>query len=505
MAENETSEYILELRNISKSFPGVRALNDVTLKVRPKSVHALMGENGAGKSTLMKCLFGIYTRDEGTIIHNGREVHYSGTLDAINDRIAMIHQELHPEPHLSVMENVWLGRFPTKNLMVDFKKMATDTEELLKRLNVNLTPKDIVKTLSVSQIQSIEIVKAVSYNAQVIIMDEPTSSLTQEETERLFEIIRDLKNSGVSIIYISHKIDEIKQIADEVSIMRDGQMIGNWNIDDISNDMIISKMVGRDLENRFPPRSHTPGDVYMRVEGYTSIHDNSFREASFELRRGEVLGVGGLIGAQRTELIESFFGLRSIQAGRLFLDGKEVAIHNPQDAMKNGIALLTEDRKGSGLFPVLGVAENITIASYRRLANWLGMINNSQVNKISERRIAQLKVKTPSAKTPINSLSGGNQQKVLIARWLETEPVVLLLDEPTRGVDVAAKYEIYSLVEELAKQGKCVIFISSEMPELIGMADRIIVMCEGRITGELTGDDMTEENIMRLATMFMNH
>ncbi|MDR2209971.1 MAG: sugar ABC transporter ATP-binding protein [Spirochaetaceae bacterium] len=497
------NEYVLEMLNICKAFPGVQALNNVSLRVQPASVHAVMGENGAGKSTLMKCLFGIYNRDSGEIIHNGRPVRYSGTLDAIHDRIAMIHQELHPEPHLSVMENIWLGRLPLKNFVVDFKKMEQDTRELLERLNVKLDPRAVVKTLSVSHIQSIEIVKAVSFNAEVIIMDEPTSSLTAEEVDHLFKLIGDLKASGVSVIYISHKIDEIKRIADEVTIMRDGKTVGNWVIDDISEDMIISKMVGRDLTDRFPPRDHTPGEVYMRVEGYTSIHNNSFRDVSFELRSGEVLGIGGLVGAQRTELIESIFGLRAVKEGRLYLKGKEVKIRSPQDAMDNEIALLTEDRKGQGLFSVLSVAENIYIASYKKLSRFLGYINSALCNAIAKRSVDQLNIKTPSLRTPINSLSGGNQQKTLIARWLETEPSILLLDEPTRGIDVGAKYEIYKIIENLARQGKCIIFISSEMPELIGMADRILVMCEGRKTGELTGKNITEENILKLATKFM--
>jgi methyl-galactoside transport system ATP-binding protein len=501
--ELQNADHVLEMRDISKAFPGVQALKDVTLKVRPGSVHAIMGENGAGKSTLMKCLFGIYTRDSGEIIHNGKPVNYSGTLDAIKDHIAMIHQELHPEPHLSVMENIWLGRLPIKHGIVDFKKMEVDTKKLLARLNVNLNPKDIVKKLSVSHIQSIEIAKAVSFDAQVIIMDEPTSSLTAEEVDQLFELIRDLKATGVSVLYISHKIDEIKRIADEVTIMRDGQVIGNWPINDISEDMIISKMVGRDLTNRFPPKAHEPGEVYMRVEGYSSIHDNSFQDVSFELRCGEILGIGGLIGAQRTELVESLFGLRAIKEGKLTLNGKAVTIRTPQDAMANEIALLTEDRKGQGIFSVLSVAENIYITSYRKLAKFLGYIDTKICTEIANRRVKQLNIKTPSLRTPINSLSGGNQQKTLIGRGLETEPMVLLLDEPTRGIDVGAKYEIYKIIEDLAQQGKCIIFISSEMPELIGMADRIIVMCEGRKTGELTGNDISEERILKLATKFM--
>jgi methyl-galactoside transport system ATP-binding protein len=500
---NQQCKYVLEMLNISKSFPGVQALDNASLKIRPASIHAIMGENGAGKSTLMKCLFGIYTRDKGEIFHNGNPVHYNGTLDAIKDHIAMIHQELHPEPHLSVMENVWMGRLPLKGITVDFKKMEQDTQTILNRLKVAINPRTMVKKLSVSHIQSIEIAKAVSFGAEVIIMDEPTSSLASEEVELLFGLIRELQADGVSIIYISHKIDEIKRIANEVTIMRDGKTIGTWNIDDISENMLISKMVGRDISNRFPPRNHVPGDVYMKVENYTSIHDGSFRDVSFELRTGEILGIGGLIGAQRTELIESMFGLRAVKAGRLLLDGKEVKIHNPRDAMSNEIALLTEDRKSQGLFAVLSVVENIYIASYKKLAKFMGYINSQQCNAIAKKRIEQLSIKTPNIRTPANFLSGGNQQKVLIARWLETEPKILLLDEPTRGIDVGAKYEIYKIIENLAQEGKCVIFISSEMVELIGMADRILVMCEGRKTGELLGEDITEENILKLATKFM--
>ncbi len=497
------SNYVLEMNNIVKRFPGVLALNNVTLKLKKGTVHALMGENGAGKSTLMKCLFGIYIKDEGEIIHNGQVVNYSSTLDAINHRIAMIHQELHPEPYMSVMENIWLGRFPVKGIMVDYKKMYKDTKELLAQLNLDINPKAIVKTLSVSQIQSIEIAKAVSFNAEVIIMDEPTSSLTSEEVEHLFNIISGLKEKQVSIIYISHKMEEIKRISDEITIMRDGTLIGTWVEEELTTDMIISKMVGRDLTNRFPPRENTPGDVYLEMKNYTSIHSNSFQDVSLNLKKGEIVGLGGLVGAQRTELIEAIFGLRAITKGELVIEGKEVKITSPSDAMDNGIALLTEDRKGSGIFPVLGVGENIYIAIYKKIASKLGLINSKTCNDIAKKSIEQLDVKTPSAKTPIGSLSGGNQQKVLLARWLNTEPEILLLDEPTRGIDVGAKYEIYKIIADLAQQGKCVLMISSEMPELIGMADRVIVMCEGKKAGELEGDSINEDEIMRLATKFM--
>ena len=495
--------YILEMNNITKRFPGVLALDKVTLKVKPGTVHALMGENGAGKSTLMKCLFGIYVRDEGDVILDGQAVNFSGTLDAIQHGIAMIHQELHPEPHLTVMENVWLGRLPKKGIVVDYGRMYRDTKELLERLKLSMDPKALVKTLSVSQIQAIEIAKAVSFNAKVIIMDEPTSSLTEDEVEHLFEIIRDLRSKGVAVIYISHKMEEIKQISDQVSIMRDGQMIGTWESDELTTDMIISKMVGRDLSNRFPPKTNTPGEVYLRVENFSSIYPRSFQDVSFELRRGEILGLGGLVGAQRTELMEAVFGLRRLKSGKLYINGQEKKITSSSDAMDNGMAMLTEDRKGSGIFPILGVGENTYIAVYKRLAKFLGFINLKKCVQLAQESIKRLAIKTPSIKTPISSLSGGNQQKVLFARWLLTEPEILLLDEPTRGIDVGAKYEIYSIIADLAAQGKCIIMISSEMPELIGMADRIMVMCEGKKAGELEGDAINEEEIMRLATKFM--
>ena len=498
------NEYVLEMKNITKSFPGVKALDDVTLRLRPGKVHALMGENGAGKSTLMKCLFGIYAKDSGEILHNGKPVNYTCTLDAINDGVAMIHQELYPEPHLSVQENVWLGRLPVKRGMVDFRKMYEDTKALFQQLNMDLDPKALVRTLSVSKVQSIEIAKAVSHNAEVIIMDEPTSSLTENEVEHLFEIIEDLRSKGVAIVYISHKMEEIKRIADEVSIMRDGCMIGTWPADELDTDTIISKMVGRDMKNRFPTKPNHPGEVTMKVEDYTSIDPRSFQHVSFELHRGEVLGVGGLVGAQRTELIESIFGLRALQSGRLTVNGREVKINSPSDAMENHLALLTEDRKGTGLFPVLGVGENIYIASYKRIAKLLGYIDGRECNELARKGIQDLNVKTPSARTPINSLSGGNQQKALLARWLLTEPEILLLDEPTRGIDVGAKYEIYKIINDLATAGKSIIVISSEMPELMGMSDRIMVMCEGKLTGIVQGETMTEQNIMRLATQFMN-
>ncbi|RNB87326.1 sugar ABC transporter ATP-binding protein [Brevibacillus fluminis] len=498
------TEYVLEMKGICKEFPGVKALDDVTLQVRKGTVHALMGENGAGKSTLMKCLFGMYKPDAGEIILHGQKVQITSSKAALDSGISMIHQELHPVPFRNVMENIWLGRFPIKQIgpfpFVDEKKMQHDTNALLKELNLDVKPTDRVGSLSVSKIQSIEIAKAVSYHAKVIVMDEPTSSLTGAEVEQLFAIIEKLKSTGVSIIYISHKMEEILRISDDVTIMRDGKKIGTWNAAELTTDIIIARMVGRDLSQRFPERSNQPGDVLLKVEGLTSPFPQSFKNVSFELREGEILGVGGLVGAQRTELIEALFGLRSVVSGEIWIRGKRVKIKTPIDAKKQKIALLTEERRATGIFPVLPVWENTVMANLARYQRPYLLLDERMQKQQVAKSIDLLRVKTPSMKTLIKNLSGGNQQKVLLARWLLTEPDILLLDEPTRGIDVGAKYEIYSIIADLAKQGKSIIMISSEMPELLGMSDRIMVMCEGRLTGTVDGKSATEEDIMRLAT-----
>lgn len=499
--------YLLEMNNISKEFPGVKALDDVTLKVSAGSVHALMGENGAGKSTLMKCLFGIYIQDSGDIVLKGERVSINSSKDALDHGIAMIHQELHPVKFRNAMENMWLGRFPLKNYglfkLVDEKKMYKDTEELFKDLDIDVKPDTIVENLSVSIVQQMEIAKAISYDAKVIIMDEPTSSLTENEVEHLFKIIRGLREKGVAIIYISHKMEEILKISDEVTIMRDGKKIGTWNSEELTTDLIISKMVGRDLTNRFPDRDNKPGEVVLKVEGLTSPFPKSFKNVSFEVKKGEILGVGGLVGAQRTELLEALFGLRTIESGKILMNGKEINIKSPIDAKNYKIALLTEERRATGIFPILSVLENTVIANMDTYINSIGLLNDKKRKEDTEKEIDKLKTKTPSVDTLIKDLSGGNQQKVLLSRWLLTEPEILILDEPTRGIDVGAKYEIYSIIVELARQGKSIIMISSEMPELLGMSDRIIVMCEGRLSGIIDGKSATEEEVMRLASKYM--
>ena len=501
------SEYVLEMTGICKSFPGVKALDHAQLKLRPGKVHALMGENGAGKSTLMKCMFGIYKMDEGEIKMDGKPVSIHDPMDALNKGIAMVHQELQPIPARTVGENIFLGRYPLKKLLgfiplVDHKKMYADTAELLKRVRMSFDPKQKVGDLSVSQMQSVEIAKAVSANCRVLILDEPTSSLTANEVEALFRIIEDLKAANVAIVYISHKMDEILRIGDDVTIMRDGKYIGTWEAKELTVDKIITQMVGRELTNLYPERENVPAEVVFEVKDFTSINPRSFRNVNFQLRKGEILGVGGLVGAQRTELMEGIFGIRSHSKGQILYKGQELKIARPKDAIDQGIALLTEDRRSSGIMGVLSIADNISISSLNKYLDYGFLINGKKVENLVQENVKKMNIKTPSSKTQIKSLSGGNQQKVLIGRWLANAPDVLILDEPTRGIDVGAKYEIYCIIAELAKAGKSIIMISSEMSELIGMSDRIMVMCDGRVTGFVDGKEATQENIMAYATQF---
>ncbi|MBP9986481.1 MAG: sugar ABC transporter ATP-binding protein [Bacteroidales bacterium] len=501
------SEFVLEMRDVCKSFPGVKALDHVQLKLRPGKVHCLMGENGAGKSTLMKCMFGIYKMDEGQIYLDGEPVTISDPMDALKKGIAMVHQELQPIPARTIGENIFLGRYPLKKFLgfwpiVDHKKMYEDTAALLKKVRMDFDPKEKVGNLSVSQMQSVEIAKAVSANCRVLILDEPTSSLTQNEVDALFRIVEDLKAEGVAIVYISHKMDEILRIGDEVTIMRDGTYIGTWPAKELTTDDIITKMVGRELTNLYPPRENVPGEVVFEVEDFTSINPRSFRHVNFNLRKGEILGVAGLVGAQRTELTEGLFGTRSHTSGTIKYKGKEMKISRPKDAIDQGIAMLTEDRRGSGILGVLSVADNISISSLDQYLGVLNLIKDKAVEKLVQDNVKAMNIKTPSSKTAIKSLSGGNQQKVLVGRWLANNPDVLILDEPTRGIDVGAKYEIYCIIADLAKQGKSIIMISSEMSEIIGMSDRVMVMCDGRVTGFIDGKEATQENIMALATQF---
>jgi methyl-galactoside transport system ATP-binding protein len=452
-------------------------------------------------------MFGIYSMDEGEVIYEGQKVNIKDPLEALHMGIAMVHQELQPIPARTIGENIFLGRYPMKKFLgiipvVDHEKMYADTAALLEKVRMNFNPKQMLGELSVSQMQSVEIAKAVSANCKVLILDEPTSSLTANEVEALFRIIEDLKADGVAIVYISHKMDEILRISDEVTVMRDGQYIGTWDAKTLTTDFIISKMVGRDLTNLFPERHNVPGEVVFEVENFASINPRSFRNVSFSLRKGEILGVGGLVGAQRTELMEGLFGIRSHTTGTIRYQGKELVINRPKDAIDQGIAMLTEDRRATGIMGVLSIADNISVASLKQYLDYGFILNDKKIEALVQDNIKKMNTKTPSSKTQIKSLSGGNQQKVLIGRWLANNPDVLILDEPTRGIDVGAKYEIYCIIEELARSGKSIIMISSEMAELIGMSDRVMVMCDGRVTGFIDGKDANQENIMELATQF---
>jgi len=497
------ADYILEMIGVSKSFPGVKALDDVSLRLRRGTVHALMGENGAGKSTLMKCLFGIYSMDDGEIVYDGRPVRIFNPFDALRRGISMVHQELQPIPERSIAENIFCGRYPTYVPgIVDHARMNAETAEVLQKVGLDFDPASKLGALSVSQIQLVEIARAVSVGARVVIMDEPTSSLTSNEVTKLFYIIGNLRDEGVAIIYISHKMDEILRISDEVTIMRDGKYIGTWPASELTNDVIITRMVGRQITQLYPDRQKTPGATVLEVEDFTSINPKSFRNVSFNLRKGEVLGVAGLVGAQRTELMEGLFGLRSTISGSIVYNGEKFKCARPKDAIDHKVAMMTEDRRKTGIFPVLSVADNISMASLRSLQYFKLMLNRKRIEALVEENVRKLSIKTPSIKTLIQSLSGGNQQKVIVSRWLANDPDVFIMDEPTRGIDVGAKYEIYCIIGDLAKMGKSIIMISSEMEELIGVADRIMVMCDGRVTGFVEGEDMNEEVIMDYATRF---
>ena len=500
--------YLLEMLDIEKQFPGVKALDHAKLQLRPGSIHALMGENGAGKSTLMKCLFGIYKKDAGSIRMNGKEINFTNPRNALDHGVAMVHQELNQVLYRSVMENMWLGRFPLKAGLVDHKKMYNDTKAVLDDLEIKVDPKAIIGTMAVSQRQMLEIAKAVSYNAKILVLDEPTSSLTSEEVEHLFRIMRRLCEQGVGIIYISHKMDEIKRISDEVTIMRDGQWISTDKTENLSTDDIIKRMVNREMTNRFPAKDNVPGDVLMEVSHLTGKYMPTCQDVSFELRAGEVLGVAGLVGSRRTELLSTIFGIMARESGEIKLNGKPISNKTPRQSIKNGFAMLTEERRATGIFPYASILFNTVISnlgSYQRGP----LLSDKKMTADTDWSISSMHIKTPSQKTLIKNLSGGNQQKVILGRWLLTKPDVLLLDEPTRGIDVGAKYEIYELILQLAKQGKAVMMVSSEMPELIGICDRILVMSNGHMAGILErgkdfgGIENEQETIMRLAAQYV--
>ena len=494
---------LLQMTDITKTFPGVKALDHVSLTVERGTVHALMGENGAGKSTLMKCLFGIYAKDGGHIYLNGEEIDFKSSKEALDNGVAMVHQELNQALKRSVMDNIWLGRYPKiAGIAVDERKMYKDTMAVFEELEINVDPHRIMSTMPVSQRQMVEIAKAVSYNSKVIVFDEPTSSLTEEEVEHLFKIINMLRDRGVGIIYISHKMAEIKRISDYITVMRDGQWVATERAEDLEMADIIRLMVGRELTNQFPPKTNTPGETYLEVKNVTGMY-NHLRDVSFSARRGEVLGLAGLDSSGRTETLESVFGIRTRKEGEIFLEGKPCLNRSAGESIKNGFALLTEERRATGIFSILNIRENTVISSLKRHLRFGLWLSDKSQKADTQHYIDAMRTKTPSQETKIRALSGGNQQKVIIGRWLLTEPDVLLLDEPTRGIDVGAKYEIYQLILDLANKGKTVIMVSSEMPELLGVCDRIIVMSGGRVAGEVDARSTTQEEIMTLAAKYV--
>ncbi len=496
------NEYILEMKSISKLFPGVKALDDVKLQVRPGTVHSLMGENGAGKSTLMKCLFGIYSIDQGEIILDGRKVQFSSPAEALENHVSMVHQELNQVLDQNVMENLWLGRYPIKGGLIDDKKMYEDTMKIFNDLDINVDPKAKVGTLPVSQKQMIEIGKAVSYNAKVIVMDEPTSSLTEKEVEHLFRIIRKLIEKNSSVIYISHKMEEILTISDDVTVMRDGKWIATQLASSLTIDNIIKMMVGREMTERYPQKDTQPSsEILMEVKNLSSA-STKFSGINFELHRGEILGVAGLVGSKRTEVLETIFGINQKDEGQILVEGKEVRNRFPGESIKNGFAMLTEERRKDGIFSGLSVAFNLVIDN---LDSYIknGLLNNKLIKIDVDKMIQAFKIKTPSGSQRIGNLSGGNQQKVILGRWLLTHPTILLLDEPTRGIDVGAKYEIYQLINQLVAEGKGIIIVSSEMPELLGICDRILVMSNGHQSGIFDAKDVSQEQIMQASAKFI--
>lgn len=496
---SKMSQYKIEVKNIEKSFPGVKALDKINFAVRPGTVHVLCGENGAGKSTLMKIINGIYSPDDGEIEIDGKAVQIRNPTDARLHGIAMIFQEVNSVPELTVEENIFLGRWPrTKTGQVDWKEMRRSTEKLLKDENLSYRPDQLIKELSVSDIQMLEIIKAISYNADIIIMDEPTSAISTKEVEKLFQKIAELKSRGVSIIYISHKMEEIFKIADDITILRDGTVVKTRKKEDFDIDTVINLMVGRELDSSKYPKEQIPlGDIKLETNDLNSY--GTFSNINFNVRAGEIVGFAGLVGAGRTEVMRSLFGLDRLDAGTIKIDGVAVDIKNPSASIKNRMIMLSEDRHRYGIIPMRSVKENATLSSLKNIFYQGHLHSKIEKTKVHD-MFKKMKVKAPTIDTPIEALSGGNQQKVLFAKWMLSEPEILILDEPTRGIDIGAKFEIYKLMSELAKEGKALIMVSSELPELIGMCDRIYVMAEGKITGELQREDFTQANIMRYAT-----
>lgn len=496
------SEHLLEIKNLSKSFGKNKVLNGISITLNKGSVLGLMGENGAGKSTMMKCLFGIYSKDEGQIFLDGKPIDFTSPKDALENGVSMVHQELNQCLDRTVMDNLFLGRYPKRFGVIDEKRMFRESSRLFSSLKMNVNPETTMRTMSVSQRQMVEIAKAVSYNAKIIVLDEPTSSLTEPEINKLFEIVRNLKEKGVSFVYISHKMDEIFQICDEVSVLRDGNMVYQKSIKESQMDELISAMVGRSLDKRFPDVTNTPGDDYLEIKNLSTKYEPHLDDISFTVKKGEIFGLYGLVGAGRSELLESIFGVRTISKGEIILEGKQIRFNNPKDAMRYNFAMVTEERKLNGMFGKDTIEFNTCITNLNQYKRF-GLLSSRKMRDAANREIKKMHTKCVSADELITSLSGGNQQKVIIGKWLEREPDILLLDEPTRGIDVGAKYEIYQLIIQMAKEGKTIIVVSSEMPEILGITNRIAVMSNHRLAGIVNTKETDQEALLRLSDKYL--
>ena len=492
------NQKVLEMKNITKTFPGVKALDRVNFSLEKGEVHALLGENGAGKSTLMKVLNGIHERDEGEIFVKGEPVKFQNTKEAQNAGLAIIHQELELIPYLNVVENIFLGREERNGVFINYKKLYQKTEEVLDLLGVDIDPRAKIKDLNIGSQQMVEIAKAVSQNADILVMDEPTSSLTNQEIEILFQLIERLKEQEIAIVYISHRLEEVFEICDRVTVLRDGQFVGEVKTSETDEDELIKMMVGRTIEDRFPKMKFNPGEEILRIENL-SVPDE-IENASFSLKKGEILGIAGLMGSGRTELAKAIFGVFKEKTGQIFYRGDQLKINSPADAIDNGIYYLSEDRKEEGLILGLSVADNISISVLKTILNANTFIDAAAEKDLAEKYIKDLNIKTPSEKQLVKNLSGGNQQKVVISKLLSTKPEVVIFDEPTRGIDVGAKREIYNLMQDLIDEGVAVILISSELPEVLNLSNRILVMHEKEIMGELDAAEADQEAIMKLAT-----
>ena len=497
-----SGEVVLKIEGLSKSFGKNKVLNNINLQVKKGTVMGLMGENGAGKSTMMKCLFGIYAKDDGNFYLEGNPIDFTSPKDALENGVAMVHQELNQCLERTVADNLFLGRYPTKYGLINEKKMQEESTKLFNSLNMTVNPKTVMKTMSVSNRQMVEIAKAVSYDSKIIVLDEPTSSLTEREVKKLFKIVNDLKAKGVSFIYISHKMDEIFEICDEVSVLRDGEMILTKSTKETNMNELISAMVGRSLNQRFPEIDNKPGETILKISNLNTKYAPNLKEINLEIKKGEIFGLYGLVGAGRSELLETIFGLRTISSGEIVYNGRKVRFESPVEAMSYGFAFVTEERKFNGMFAKETLKFNTCITNLNKYKN-AGIISNTKMKDATNFEIKNMHVRTTGAEELISSLSGGNQQKVIIGKWLERNPDVLLLDEPTRGIDVGAKYEIYQLILRMAKEGKTIIVVSSEMPEILGITNRIAVMSNYNLSGIVETKETNQEELLKLSAKYL--